>query len=187
MHTLTTHHLSIYDSSGFSLIEVLISILVLSFGIFGAMKIQLLSIQASLQSNFYSTSIELISDIADRMRGNPYKLRLDNSNPFLNVHFQSSQNIPTAPEFCYTANCSTDQLAHADIAEWLQQVDALLPNARAVICRDSAPWDSNSNSLTWNCSSDENASIIIKLGWAEHNDADANPPPRIAIAVSSLN
>jgi type IV pilus assembly protein PilV len=72
----------------------------------------------------------------------------------------------------------------ANIYEWLQHIDAALPNARAVICRDSAPWNDATNNLSWECSNDDNASIVIKLGWAEQHEVDVNPPPRLAVAVT---
>lgn len=182
MHNFTLFHAIHSDSNGFSLIEVLISILVLSFGIFGALKMQLHSIQTSQQSNFYSTAMELASEIAEKMRN---QTGLTNSTPFLHVHFQSGKERPEPSNDCYAADCSSDQLANAAISEWIQHIDAALPNARAVICRDSAPWNSDTNNLTWECASnDENASVVIKLGWATQNELDAhkevNPPPRFA-------
>lgn len=144
------------DAGGFSLIEVLISILILSFGIFGTLKMQVHSIQSSQQSNFYSTATELALDIAEKIRSN-------------RIHI---------------ADCVSNQLANAEISEWIKHVGSALPNARAVICRDSAPWDDNTEALTWNCTStDENASVIIKLGWAEKSSGD-DPPPRLAVAVT---
>jgi type IV pilus assembly protein PilV len=135
----------ISKNAGFSLIEILISLLILSFGMLGAIKMQLLSIQAAHQSTLYSTAMELASDMAERMR-----------NP---QHQQS-------------------------LAEWLEQVDAALPHARAVICQDSAPWNNATHTLSWDCTANDNASIIIKLGWAEQHEVEANPAPRLAIAVT---
>jgi len=175
-------------NAGFSLIEVLISILVLSFGIFGAMKMQLHSIQMSQQSNFYSTAIELASDMAERMRRNHDQLRPANSSPFLNIHFRSGEGKPESTDLCHNTNCSPDQSANADIVEWIGQIDTALPNARAVVCRDSSPWNSSTGSLTWDCAADDNASIVIKLGWTEKNNveenAEENLAPRFAIAVA---
>lgn len=190
MHSLVSSRLSLPipkkpGNAGFSLIEVLISIVVLSFGIFGAMKTQLLSIQMSQQSNFYSTATELASDMAERIRRNPHQA---NSSPFLNIHFQASDGIPESTDLCHHNSCSLDQSANADMVEWMQNIATALPNARAVICRDSSPWNSSTGSLTWDCSGDEHASVVIKLGWAEHHSveehAGANPAPRFALAVA---
>lgn len=197
MHNLTSLRLSLdmpdtTINAGFSLIEVLISILVLSFGIFGAMKMQLHSIQMSQQSNFYSTAIELASDMAERMRRNHGQLHPANSssntNPSLNIHFQSGESTPESTGLCHHINCSPDQLANADIVECLQRIDTALPNARAVICRDSSPWNSSTGKLNWDCSDDDHASVVIKLGWSEQNNVEenteANPAPRFALAVA---
>lgn len=155
--------------AGFSLIEVLISTLVLSFGIIGTLKMQLNSIHISQQSNFYSTAMELASEMAEIVRSN---------SAFTQAEFTQA---------CHNTNCSSNELVSIDISEWLQRVDAAIPNARTAICRDSAPWDNNSNALTWDCaSSGASSSVVIKLGWSEQNDTERYPPPRIAIAVTPL-
>ena len=182
----TTHN------NGFSLIEVLISIVVLSFGIFGGVKMQLHSLQMAQQSNFYSTAVELASDMAERMRRNHEQLHPAGSSPdvspFLTINFQSGDGIPESTDLCFNADCSPDQSANADIVEWLQHISAALPNARAVVCRDSSPWNSSTGSLTWECTDDDHASVVIKLGWASHNNLEestvANPAPRFAVAVA---
>lgn len=180
MHNLITRQLNF----GFSLIEILVSLLILSLGICGALRMQLLSMQTSMQSNLYSTAMELISDMAERMRSNHGSWPSTSLNPFTQVQFQSDDDNQSASGSCYVARCAPDQLAATDIAQWLQQVEATLPNARAVICRDSSPWNSATGELNWDCAVDDNASIVIKLGWADQHDADVNPPPRLAVAVS---
>ncbi|MCD6027192.1 MAG: pilV [Solimicrobium sp.] len=183
--------------AGISLIEILVSLLILSFGIMGALRMQLSSIQATLHSNFYSIALESAWEMADRIRSNQHQVPLASSSPFLTADsrrvttgssfsytLENSDNL-TSPSSCHTTSCSSDHLASTDIAEWMQYIHTALPNGRAVICRDNAPWNSNMNSLTWDCaSSDDNASIMIKLGWSEDHDKDAFPPPRLAVAVN---
>lgn len=163
--TLSSHQ------AGFSLIEVLISVLVLSFGIFGALKMQLNSMQVSQQSGFYSTGMELASEMAEILRGNQQQVQ----QQILPIHFQAAKTSSTITG-------SSNEIG-SDMVAWFDRLDAAVPNARAVICSDSA----NSNSLTWECASSEasnNSSVVIKLGWSEQSDTHANPPPRIAMAVT---
>jgi type IV pilus assembly protein PilV len=176
--------------AGFTLIEVLISILVLSIGIIGAVKMQMNSIQATQQSNYFSAAVELATEIADKMRSNGDQMR-STSSPFLKVNFQADKDHIEPTTTCFNVNCAPDQLAQSDITEWLQNIRTSLPNARAVICHDDAPWDSSNHSLTWACSATgNNSSVVIKLGWAEKNEAIQTAqttglisPPRLAIAV----
>jgi len=174
---------------GFTLIEVLISILILSIAVIGAIKMQINSIQMTQQSNYFSTAVELATEIAEKMRGNGVQLQ-SAASPFLKVNFHAGTDKIESSTTCFSANCSPDQLAESDIAEWLQHISSSLPDAHAVICQDDSPWDGGDNSLTWNCAASGNkSSVIIKLGWAEKKQASQTgfliAPPRLAIAVIS--
>jgi type IV pilus assembly protein PilV len=180
--TLSTHNLS-----GFTLIEVLISILILSIGIIGAIKMQLISIQTTQQSNYFSIAVELATEMADKMRCNGDQMR-STSNPFLKVNFSASKDKIEYPTTCFDVNCTPDQLASSDISEWLQSIRASLPNSRAVICRDDSPWDDSKNSLAWDCTDSGNkSSVVIKLGWTDKNEVSPNAsqisPPQLVIPV----
>lgn len=168
----------LHRAAGLSLIEVLVSILVLSVGVMGTLRMQLNSIQTAQQSGFYSTAMELASEMAEILRSNPAQLQQQ-----LPIHFQSKKN---STEFAQT----WDEPVSTEVSTWIKRIDMAIPNGRAVICRDSAPWDSDLGSLKWDCtsageSSDTTTSIVIKLGWLERNDTEPTtvPPPRIAMAV----
>jgi len=127
----------------------------------------------------------------DKMRGNDDQMR-SSSSLFLKVNFQASQDNIESAATCFNVNCAPEQMAQSEIAEWLQQIRTALPNVRALICRDDAPWDSGNQRLTWNCAaSGSKSSAVIKLGWTEKNEAlqteqtgSVIPPPRLAIAVT---
>ncbi len=146
------------NMSGFSLMEILISLLILSLGILGTIKMQVNTMQVARQTTYYSDAVQLATEMADQLRARK-------------LH-------PTATQ---------------EITEWLQRTNQALPNARAVICRDASPWNSETHSLRWNCSTsnedssnppNNNVSIIIKLGWTDPTDRDSSPPPRVALAVN---
>lgn len=171
---------------GFAVVEVLVSILILSIGIIGVMRLQMSAIQATQQSNFYSTALSLANEMANKISGNREQTRNAGINPFLKVNFQAGQNKIESSQLCFDTNCSSNQLAVADISEWLKKISNSLPNARAKICLDDAPWDSRQNSLTWNCkASGSKSSVVIKLGWAEKNKGNEDPPPLVAMPVIS--
>ncbi len=186
--------------TGFTLIEVLISMLLLSFGIIGAIKMQLVAMQTSQQSHFYSIAVASSADIAGKIRSYHEQIRLANLhrgldpdwsdssdssdspdlNPSLAIDFQSGSEKSSIIN-CISARCG--QL-EADISEWwLQHLHTALPNARAVICRDSSPWNNDTQSLVWDCASGDDASVVIKIGWADPGDDDDIPPPRLAVAL----
>lgn len=59
------------NQSGFSLLEVLIALLVLSIGLLGLAALQITSLRSNEMANMQTTATQLAYDISDRMRANP--------------------------------------------------------------------------------------------------------------------
>jgi type IV pilus assembly protein PilV len=181
---------------GFSLIEVLVSVFVLAFGVIGAAGMQLTALRTTQQSTFQTAALQLASEMADRMRANDSQVKLEaDHNPFLKVAYPPADGKHEAPDkFCYSKDCSAEELAKFDIYEWEKRVKAALPGGRVVICRDATPWDTAAGAFTWNCDpgTGDSASIVIKLGWrGKGKNPDGSPiaderqpfPPSVAITV----
>src|SRR3954468_11288154 len=92
------------NHAGFSLIEVLVSVLVLAIGVIGAAGMQLTALRTSQQSAFQTAALELAADMADKMRANDSQMRRTD-NYYLSVDFRSGENgAPAAPSaMCYSA------------------------------------------------------------------------------------
>ena len=109
------------SSTGFTLIEVLISVMVMSIGLLGLASLQAASLRFNNDSSAQTQAAYLASDMADRMRANvsrvadyPGKAEGANAN-------------------CYTATgCSPDEMAANDIYEWNQAL-ATLPGGQGTI------------------------------------------------------
>jgi len=180
--------------SGFSLIEVLVSILVLALGVIGAAGMQLTAMRTTQQSAFQTLALQLAGEMADKMRANDSQMKKAGANPFLAVSYQSAIEGEPAPpgKLCYSSACDGDDLAEFDIYEWKKRIKESLPGGRALICRDAAPWDSAKEALTWSCSggSGDSASLVIKIGWQGKNsdgtlirDEVNIFPPSVALTV----
>jgi type IV pilus assembly protein PilV len=181
--------------NGFSLTEVLVSILVLAGGVIGSAGMQLTAMRTAQQSAFHTAALQLAAEMADRMRANDNQMReADSNNPFLAVDYNvGTDGEPAAPGvMCYAAACNDEQLAAFDIYEWQKHIQDALPGGRAVICGDSSPWDSPSKSFAWDCSAGagDGASLVIKLGWQGKNpdgslirDEDNLFAPSVALIV----
>lgn len=181
-----------FDADGFSLIEVLVSILVLSLGVIGAAAMQLTGLRTTQQSGYQSVALQLASELADKMRANDSQMKqIDGANPFLAIDYKSAeQGEPASPGSCYGISCSGAELAEFDIYEWKKRIKAGLPAGRAVVCRDAAPWDSANGSLRWSCNGGPGSSLVIKVGWQAKNpdgslieDANSEFPPSVALIV----
>ena len=153
---------------GSSLVEVLVSLLLLALGLLGASILQLHSLRARHESALLSAGVQLAAGMAERMRANSVLMNgPDTGNPYLNVAYAAADDAEAggAPDCLGAAACSAAELAQFDIAEWKQQLHAALPGARLHICRDAPAWDAAAQGLPWACNGGKGAPIVIKLGW----------------------
>jgi type IV pilus assembly protein PilV len=161
---------------GFSLVEVLVSILVLSFGMLGVASLLATSLSGSHTSSMRTQAIVLADDLADRMRANrttavsPGPNNYEGIAPAENrcraVHYGHRHAAPVA--------CTPQELAADDLFDWLAQVAAVLPAGSAAVCIDSTPDDGTAGAPA--CDGIGGA-YAIKEFWNEK-------PPRGAVAIA---
>lgn len=70
--------ISLYRQRAFSLIEVLITVLVLGAGLMGLAALQARMLQSELEAHQRAQAVLLIQDMADRLRSNPAAARAGN-------------------------------------------------------------------------------------------------------------
>jgi type IV pilus assembly protein PilV len=155
---------------GFSMIEVLVSIVVLSFGMLGMVGMQAAALHANREARLQSVAAVMARELADMIRGNKSVGVLTTGNPYLGSF--SSPLTPTTASYCLNVAASstcadTTAIANAEMTEWLARVDAELPGARVVACLDTAPFDASSGMPQWACSAGTGAAIVIKIGWTK--------------------
>lgn len=155
-------------NTGFSLVEVLVSIVVLSFGLLGMVGMQAASLQSNREARVQSSAVLMARELAEMIRGNKTEgVKLTFANPYLGSF--SSPMVANTPSYCLnvatgtTACTDTTDIANAEITEWLARVDAELPGARVDICFDSTPFDLN-GLPRWACTG-TGGIIVIKVGW----------------------
>jgi type IV pilus assembly protein PilV len=156
---------------GFSLVEVLVSVIVLSFGLLGMVRMQAAALQANKEARLQSTAVRMAREAADMMRGNDGAGGATSQSAASQYMGDFSGSLPAAPNNCFTGACAVANPANADrnliaqwqLNEWLTRVYSDLPGARVVICYDSAPFDS-SGLPRWACNQTGGVAII-KVGW----------------------
>ena len=111
---------------GFSLIEVLIALIIMSVGMLGIASLYVHSMQAGRTSLFRHNAVTLAGDVADRMRANP-----TGANAYTAIVGADNDCIDGA------TNCSNTQMAAQDILQWQEQADATLPNGAVTIGFDN--------------------------------------------------
>lgn len=159
-------------SRGFSLLEVLISMVVLSFGLLGMVGLQAAALQVNHQARIQATAGSLAHELAEMMRGNKdVGLLTAADNPYLG-QYSPSDALPISPSYCLNVDpaatpCSSaTEIANAQLTEWLTRVRAELPNAYVKICVDSAPFDANGTPRFSCVNTGAGATTVIKIGWS---------------------
>lgn len=112
---------------GVSLIEVLVAILVIALGILTMLAMQINSTKLTKTSETRAMGALLVSDLADRMRANRTGFT-DNK-----YAFTESIKDPAPITTCSgsKANCTPEQMAQQDLAEWLTNIRFNLPSGTA--------------------------------------------------------
>jgi type IV pilus assembly protein PilV len=160
-------------SSGFSLIEVLVSIVVLCFGLLGMAGMQAASLQSNREARLQSSAVVLARELAEMIRGNKLVGILPaGSNPYLGSF--SSPLAATTPSYCLSVGgtpcagaspvATATAIGNAEMTEWLARVDSELPGARVDVCFDTAPFDT-AGLPQWNCTAGTAGVIVVKIGW----------------------
>ncbi len=110
---------------GFSLVEVLIALIIMSVGMLGIASLYVQSMQAGRTSLFRHSAVTLAGDVADRIRANPTAV--------------AAYEGVGANGGCIVGgtNCSNVQMAAQDILLWDLQATDTLPNGNVIINIDN--------------------------------------------------
>lgn len=140
--------------SGFTLIEVLVAVVVLSIGLLGLAGLQTTALQNNHSAYLRNQATLRAYDMADRMRTN------------LDAVKKGYYNNPTATQYpeCKTASgCSSQQMAKNDAFEWNAAIANLLPSGAGVVCIDSTPDDGAPTAPQ--CDDVAGSPYVIKVWW----------------------
>jgi type IV pilus assembly protein PilV len=113
-------------SRGFSLIEVLIALIIMSVGMLGIAGLYVHSMQAGRTSLFRHHAVTLAGDVADRIR----------ANPRAGVAYEDGGPGAGTEEFNCVAgggDCSPAEMAAHDMSLWDQQAVATLPTGDVLV------------------------------------------------------
>ncbi len=138
------------------MLEVLIAIVVFSFGMLGMLGLVLNSLKMTSTSNFRSVAAEQLAAMADALNANPVMI-----SDYLTAA-EATTLTPTAACFT-TTGCTAAELAATEYKLWLDRVADLLPSGAARLCRDSSP--SDGDSADWAC--DNAGRPVVKICWNE--------------------
>lgn len=177
-----------HRGAGFSLVEVLVSIVVLSVGLLGAMHMLLASVRASHEAAMFTAAVNLIRELSEKARMNtgvPANAYLVESW----TEGTASQDVAGPGCVAHGVACSPAQWATWDMQEWKRRVASALPDARLSVCVDDAPWNDAAGAYAWACSH-AGHNVVVKLGWVPRNGAGTTPlqqpAPRIVMQLAPM-
>lgn len=145
-----------HDQKGSSLLEVMVTLMILSVGLMGLAMLQLKGMQFNTNAYFRSQASLSAGDIIERMRINPGA-----SNEYAAAWPTSAPS----PACNTTTKCSSSELAAHDLWVWSQALTnpaTGLPGATALIAAAS------SNPAV--------GKFTITISWSEQGSAIITPP-----------
>jgi type IV pilus assembly protein PilV len=156
-------------SAGFTMLEVLIAIVVIAFGLLGVAGLQVVALKNNQSASYRLIATTLANDMIDRIKTNTVGLiagEYDKSNP-------NAYTTPVAT-CLLAAGCTPQELARNDRFEWAQLVAAALPGGQAIVCLDSTPDDGLSPAGP-QCDGDGTTLYAIKIWWNDERNQTADP------------
>lgn len=121
---MTSHrHPACGAQRGFSMIEVLVTMLIISLALLGTAGLQGYSMRLNQGGQFRSQAVFLAADLAERMEGNKAAVIVGAYDLPLS---SSASSRSTA---CLDAACSAASLATFDLNQWQNAVAATLPQS----------------------------------------------------------
>jgi len=113
--------------SGFSLIEVLVALIILSVGMLGMSKMMMVSMKSNGSAYSNTQAMSLANAMLERIRANRVVALAGAASNYSLPALTSTSTFGTGPN-CLTAACSSAAMASFDVAGWL----ALLASANGL-------------------------------------------------------
>lgn len=127
--SITRHKTIVTPSQGFTLIEVMVSLLILAIGLLGMTALQNEALKFNHAASVDSQAQYLVTDMAERIRSNR-----GNNNYVINF----IEATPTPTVNCAINTCTSNELAVWDISQWRAKIEtvATMPNGESEITLD---------------------------------------------------
>jgi len=110
---------------GFSMLEILITLFLLTMWLLASAGVQTSSLQYTKAAAFRTQAVYLATELGERMQAN--------KPAAVAGSYSYSGGTTSSGTNCTTALCTSGQLAAFDIAEWSGRVNAALPNATITV------------------------------------------------------
>lgn len=164
-----------HSNDGFSLIEVMVAVLIVSLGLLGIAG-TLLTASRSASSNYlHQNAVQYAYDMLDRMRANAVAVTA--GGPYTAATMAAPSTTPPSPN-CTTSTCTSTEMAAWDLWEWQSLLQTNLPNGMGTVTIASG--------------ADSTVTITVTVQWIDtpaettFNVATSNLTPASYTVVTSL-
>lgn len=116
--------------AGFSMIEILVAVLVLSVGILAAAMLQLKGLQYASESSYQTQAAYIAQKVVDRIRS-------DSVNPaqtYEDIECYAASGGVVCNKAGTAINAATTDINERDILEWGDMITKTLPSGRLRVC-----------------------------------------------------
>ena len=162
---------------GFSLIEILVAVLIVSIGLLGVAGMQLIGLKGNQQSYSKNKAAHHIQSLLERLRGNPQGVIATNY-----VFDSTTMNCNVAPAAdcsATTASCSPEQLANYDLFSAYCGSVGTSPGGMNA--------DLSNSRLRVSCATVCSAGVTLQLDWQEQTLADEDGGASVAERTMTIN
>lgn len=144
-----------FISRGFTLIEVMIAMLVLSLGMLGIAATLIAALHSSSSNYLSQQAVQSTYDILDRMRSNFNQASIaGTANPYITAATKPSGSAPT-PDCTAATTCTNANMAAYDVWQWQTNLQNSLPGGLGSIA------------VTGVGPASQTAQVVITVTWSD--------------------
>ncbi len=153
---------------GFSLIEVLVALTIVSIGLLGLVGFQTYTQKINSNAYYQTQAVIITHDMTERIRANsigtyPKQYHLKQALQAANCRKQ--------------VGCTPQSMVKNDLFEWNETIKQQLPQGSGVVCIDATPNDGKPNAPACD---NQGTQYAVKLWW---HDSSVNKTQRSVITV----
>ena len=154
-------------SAGFTLLEVLIAIVVVAFGLLGLAGLQVFALKNNQNASMRVTATAMANDMVDRMKANFLGVVAEGQDNYNRTKVSDYKTLVTSCNGASGDTCTPTQMAQNDRAEWQARLAASLPGGVGIVCVDSTPNDANPKPTDTDhgCDNAGTTVFVVKIWW----------------------
>lgn len=155
---------------GFTLVEVLVTLVIFAFGMLGVAGLQITSLAGMDSAQYRSVAALKAGEMAERIRANPagaYAGAAGADRSCRTSHYADGHAAPSA--------CAPDTMAEDDLWDWQQELTGRMPGGSGAVCLDSTPDDGSPGAPACDGSG---GVLAIKVWWTDKQKSAAAPAPK---------